>query len=89
MLKVNVNLCVGCALCAQVCPQGAISLIGGKAEVDTSKCDSCYWCLEACPRGAISELIIVSPEELEVTVSTLKRQTDDMIKRINRLATKV
>lgn len=88
MLKVNKNLCVGCALCAQICPQGAISLIGGKAEVDTMRCNSCYWCLETCPRGAISELIIVSPEELGVTVSTLKRQTDDMIKRINRLATK-
>ena len=24
MLKVNKSLCSGCALCAQICPQGAI-----------------------------------------------------------------
>ncbi len=79
---------MGCGLCVQDCPQGAINLIGGRAEIDTGRCNSCYQCVDACPQGAIFKTTKVSPEELEATVGVLKNQTDDMIQRIDRLVNK-
>jgi len=78
---------LGCGLCVKVCPQGAINLVLGKAEIDIRRCNSCYRCLEVCPREAVFELVALTPEELKISVSSLKQQTDDIITRINRLAT--
>ena len=88
MLKVNKSLCSGCALCAQICPQGAITLIWGNAEIDTRKCNFCYQCVDVCPQRAIVELVVIFPEELRATVSTLKQEIDDIIRRIDSLVSK-
>ena len=51
--------CIGCSLCARVCPAFAIELIGGPGpkceglKVDLGKCLFCQQCEEVCPRGAI------------------------------------
>ena len=89
MLKVDKNLCIGNGLCVQICPQGAIKFIWGKAEIDTRRCNSCYQCVDICPQGAIAEMIVVSPRELGITVSSLRKQADDIIGRIDRLVAKV
>lgn len=86
MLKVNRDFCLGCGLCIEVCPQGAINLAWDKAEIDIRRCNSCYRCLKVCPRGAIFELVTITPEELKFSVASLEQQTDDIITRINRLA---
>jgi Fe-S-cluster-containing hydrogenase component 2 len=88
MLKVNEDICRGCGLCTRVCPQGAIRVIGGKAQIDTRRCNSCYQCLSVCPQGAISEMVVVSTEELGATVSCLKQQAADIIGRIDQLIAK-
>jgi len=85
VLKVNKDLCVGCGLCAESCPRGAISLFWGQAEIDPSRCNSCRLCLGVCPKGAIVERIPVSAEELMATVANLKQQTDTLLERIERL----
>jgi formate hydrogenlyase subunit 6/NADH:ubiquinone oxidoreductase subunit I len=85
MLKVDKNLCQGCGLCARVCPQGAINLIWGKAEIDPRRCNSCYQCVDACPQGAILEMVVVSPKKLRSTVSSLRQQTDDILAKLNAL----
>jgi formate hydrogenlyase subunit 6/NADH:ubiquinone oxidoreductase subunit I len=41
-----------CALCADVCPTGAISTTG-KMALDLGKCLFCTDCVDACPPGAI------------------------------------
>ena len=88
MLKVDKNLCSGCALCAQICPQGAISLFWGKAEIDATRCNFCYQCVDACPQGAIVEIVVILPAELRVTVLSLGQQADDIIQRIDSLVSK-
>ena len=46
--------CLACCGCISVCPQDAISWVGGKARVDRDKCNSCAICIRTCPIGAIS-----------------------------------
>ena len=49
------ELCRGCKKCAvaESCPTKAVSVVGGKAVIDTSKCTSCGVCVGKCPFGAV------------------------------------
>ena len=85
MLQIRKDLCLDCGLCADSCPQQAISLIWGHAEIDQSRCNQCCLCLKVCPQGAIVEMVPVSKNELETIVVSLKHKTDDLIERIERL----
>ena len=49
------ELCRGCKKCAvaESCPTKAVSVIGGKAVIDTDKCTNCGVCVGKCPFGAV------------------------------------
>ena len=85
MLQVTKDLCLGCGLCALNCPQQAIQLFLGHAEIDQGKCNHCNLCLELCPQGAIVEKAPVSEGELQTILITLKQRTDELVERIERL----
>ncbi len=51
--------CVGCGLCATICPSQCISITREKGQVtkyqiELLRCIYCGFCVEACPYGAIS-----------------------------------
>ena len=46
--------CLGLGDCMAVCPQDAIYLRNGIANVDTRKCIGCGMCAKTCPNGLIS-----------------------------------
>ena len=85
MLQIRKDLCLGCGLCAQNCPQRAISLPSGRAEIDENRCNQCRLCLEVCPQGAIVEMVPISKCELETAVVSLKQRAENLIERIERL----
>jgi NAD-dependent dihydropyrimidine dehydrogenase PreA subunit len=61
MLHINSAKCTGCGTCLEFCPQGAISLRDGKAEINQRNCIECGMCLQVCPAGAIYEVAGVPP----------------------------
>ena len=85
MLKVRKDLCLGCGLCAENCPAGAISLRWGHAEIDHSQCNRCRLCLDICPQRAIRETVPISRDDLGATVTSLKYKASDLIERIENL----
>ena len=40
--------CTGCGKCVQRCPNGANTMVDGKAELDRSKCNACGVCADWC-----------------------------------------
>ena len=54
---VDVEHCTGCGACVEICPVGAMALLGGKACVDEETCTGCEACVDACPQGAVQPLV--------------------------------
>ena len=75
------STCIGCGMCAQFCPTGALSLAeGGDSQValqfDSSRCTACGLCQRVCFKHAITELepvdlrALASPETITLWQGT-------------------
>ena len=69
MMRVNQALCVGCGVCVDECPNGAIRLCGDVATLSPALCDDCGACVEVCPNGALSWTIKPLPADRLIRLS--------------------
>jgi NAD-dependent dihydropyrimidine dehydrogenase PreA subunit len=61
MIYVDKDRCTGCEACLRVCPEGAISLVEGRAFIDQELCSKCRACIEVCPQEAILMVEVIEP----------------------------
>ncbi len=65
--------CVGCGVCVERCPAGAISMREGKAEIEMEKCIRCGQCHDFCPQGAIMHDREKIPQEVEENMEETRK----------------
>jgi ferredoxin len=54
-LQLNTEKCIGCGMCAEVCPHGVFALEDRKAQiVDRNACIECGACAGNCPVEALT-----------------------------------
>ena len=51
---VDAKRCIGCGMCAKMCPPRSLQLVNGKPVFKLSNCIRCFCCQEHCPCGAIT-----------------------------------
>jgi len=89
IVEVRKALCLGCGLCEQICPTGAISLSRDGVQIDHNRCNHCRLCIDVCPRGALTELAPVSGSDLAQSINALKLRMDSLDRRIEKLRSRV
>lgn len=52
MVKINKNKCIGCGVCASICPEG-IEMSEGKANIKNENVGCLESAAKSCPRGVI------------------------------------
>lgn len=53
--KIDPEKCNGCGRCGELCKVDAISMVSGKAVIDSDLCINCGWCVRGCPHEAVVE----------------------------------
>jgi len=86
-LTCHIGLCIGCKLCADVCPNAVISVVTAYNEeeqrfvrdyhIDIDRCLFCGYCAEACPTNClhlskIYELSEYDKKEFDYDMEKLK-----------------
>ncbi len=60
----DIDLCIGCGTCEDICPTSAITMVEGdnvgegrlgkRPEIDYGRCCFCAFCVDMCPSGSLS-----------------------------------
>lgn len=65
IIQIDEELCDGCGQCVPACAEGAIEIVGGKAELVADRyCDGLGACMGDCPTGAL-QIIEREAEEFD------------------------
>lgn len=76
VIKIDKEKCNGCGLCVSACHEGAIGMVGGKAELlRDDYCDGLGNCLPVCPTDAIS---FEEREAMEFNEAEVKRNMEQV-----------
>jgi len=65
---VNKVMCIGCGVCVEECPVGAILLEEETALIDERKCIRCGKCHDVCPEEAVRHDGERIPQEVEANI---------------------
>jgi len=68
---IDLDKCIGCVICSDVCPTMAISLQNKKAVVKEEDCRGCGACDQRCPVYAISMRRLEAPYRVSVPINDL------------------
>ncbi len=60
----TINRCVGCGICIEKCPAGALTLAQGKVSWEEDRCVRCDTCIQVCPHSASPKVRCMTVEEL-------------------------
>ena len=88
---ISEEMCVGCGICIDECPVGAIALQDDIAAIDEEKCIRCGICHHVCPQDAIRHDSEKIPEEVEANLAWVRSllchysTTEDREALVNRL----
>lgn len=70
---VNEDMCVGCGVCVDDCPVGAITLKDDqKAIINEDECIRCGRCHDVCPHEAVRHDSERIPQEVEANIKKTK-----------------
>ena len=70
---VNEDMCVGCGVCIDACPVGAITLKDDqKAIINEDECIRCGRCHDVCPQEAVRHDSERIPQEVEANIKKTK-----------------
>ncbi|NIR86765.1 4Fe-4S dicluster domain-containing protein [Candidatus Bathyarchaeota archaeon] len=81
----KIEKCIGCTLCAKICPSEAVELIGKgrNAEIRyrVGRCLFCGECVDICPTKAIQttkefELAFTQPKDMILEFRRTKRESE-------------
>lgn len=85
-VAINPNLCSGCTLCLQVCPDRAIGMENNVAKISKDTCLFCGHCAAVCPEEAIRleglprELKLQSLQENEQVIQPGEFDVDALVR---------
>ena len=88
IIKINEDLCNGCAACIPNCPEGAIQVIDGKARlISDIFCDGLGACIGHCPQDAITteERDAAPYDEKKVMENIIKAGENTILAHLNHL----
>jgi len=70
---VSEEMCVGCGVCVEECPAGAIALADEIARIDEEECIRCGRCHDICPEEAVRHDSERVPQEIEANLDWTRR----------------